>query len=90
MKQDLWLCYVDNTLILWNHGTDNSKQFLSHINNQNLAIHFIIELENPGSLPFLDVTVEHNNLRFTEHRKETHRSVSAITQNHSIRPRLVL
>ncbi|BFZ08010.1 hypothetical protein BsWGS_11049 [Bradybaena similaris] len=73
-KPDLWLRYVDDTFVLWNHGTENLKEFLSHINNHNPAIQFTMEVEKQGSLPFLDVKVERddNNLRFTVHRKDTH------------------
>ncbi|BFZ01449.1 hypothetical protein BsWGS_04488 [Bradybaena similaris] len=90
-RLDLWLRYVDDTFILWNHGTEKLKEFLSHINNQNPAIQFTMEVEKQGSLPFLDIKVEldNNNLRFTVHRKETHTDQYLHAQsNHSVKTKI--
>ena len=58
LKPSLWLCYVDDTFDNWKHGDKELQGFLEHLNDQCAEIHFIMEIESEGSIPFLDVHVK--------------------------------
>ena len=32
LKPSLWLCYVDDTFVMWNHGDMELQNFLKHLN----------------------------------------------------------
>lgn len=49
-KSTLWLRYVDNTFVLWQHGRDKQDRFLTHLNNIRPSIQFTTEIEKDGSL----------------------------------------
>ncbi len=51
---------VDDYFIVWQHGRDRLQLFFNHFNNQHENIKFTMEIENDGSLPFLDVLVTRN------------------------------
>ena len=70
-KPDLWLRYVDDTFVIWKHGRE---KFLSHLNSYNDYIKFTMEIEDGGSLPFLDVRVirKGQHLVTSVYRKATH------------------
>ncbi len=74
MKPLVWLRYVDDTLVVWQHGKQELYKFLDHLNSRHSAIQFTMELESNGNLPFLDVLVQKsdNNLNFSVYRKPTH------------------
>ena len=67
-----WLCYVDDTIT----AVHESKidKFHEHGNKWNTNIQFTKEIEENGTIPFLDclVTRENNTLRTTVYRKPTH------------------
>ena len=67
-----WLCYVDDTIT----AVHESKidEFHEHWNKWNTNIQFTKEIEENGTIPFLDclVTRENNTLRTTVYRKPTH------------------
>jgi Reverse transcriptase (RNA-dependent DNA polymerase) len=73
-KPAIWLRYVDDTFILWEHSTEKLHEFLEHLNSQNQAIKFTMEVEEDSVLPFLDVKVTRtgNSLSTSVYRKKTH------------------
>jgi len=59
----------------WSHGRESLHKFLEHLNNQLEHIKFTMEVEENGSLPFLDVlTMKRANgsLVHKVFRKKTH------------------
>ena len=75
LKPKLWLRYIDDTFIIWNHGREKLKLFLDHLNSVSESIKFTMEVEESNSLPFLDVLVKKNpngHMSFDVYRKKTH------------------
>ena len=72
LKPSVWLRYVDDTFVLWEHQEDVAA-FLEHINSLRPSIQFTMEREKNNKLPFLDVEVERASGRFTTsvYRKPT-------------------
>ena len=58
LKPSLWLRYVDDTFVVWNHGDKKLQSFLEHLNGQYAEIQFTMEKETEGSIPFLNVHVK--------------------------------
>lgn len=54
LKHALWLHYVDDTFLIWNHGIPALKKLLDNANNVETNMQFILAIEE-GTLPFLDV-----------------------------------
>ena len=73
-QPSLWLCYVDDTFVVWPHGPEKCKIFHSHLNNLRKFIQFTIKREQDNSLPFLDVLVtkEGNHTTTSIYKKKTH------------------
>ena len=74
-KPKVWLRYVDDTFVIWNHGETELEHFLTHLNRQNPNIQFTMEIEKNNSLAFLDVLVtrtQDNHLAHTVYRKPTY------------------
>ena len=73
-KPELWVRYVDDTFVIWKHGKAELHNFLSHLNNFRDSIKFAMEIEESGSLSFLDVLVTKNGneVLTSIHRKKTH------------------
>ena len=74
-KPKLWLRYVDDTFIIWQHGSDKLSDFLDHLNQQHPRIQFTMETETSDSLPFLDVLISKRvdgSLGHPVYRKPTH------------------
>ena len=74
LKLSLWLRYVNDTFVMWNHGDMELQNFLKHLNGQHVNIHFTIGREDNGTIPFLDVHVRHDGDKLTTsvYRKPTH------------------
>ena len=71
----LWLRYVDDTFIIWQHSKQQLDNFFQHLNNQHSNIKFTKETEDQGSLPFLDVRTTKatdGHLTHQVYRKPTH------------------
>ena len=71
----IWLWYVDDTFVIWQHGQDNLQLFLEHLNGLHRCIQFTMEQERNGNISFLDVEVsrkEDGSLTRTGYRKHTH------------------
>ena len=54
----MWLRYVDDTFVVWEHGQEALKEFHSHVNDQHTSIQFTIEEGAEGRIPFLDTSIE--------------------------------
>ena len=67
-----WFRYVDDTITALQQ--DDIESFHNHINEQNCDIQFTKEIEENGTIPFLDCLISHDNnkLRTTVYRKPTH------------------
>jgi predicted GIY-YIG superfamily endonuclease len=76
-RPKLWLRYVDDTFVIWQHGLDELHKFFDYINNMIPSIKFTLELENNNCLPFLDVLVVRGDkgINTTVYRKPTHKGM---------------
>ena len=74
IKPSLWLHYVDDTFVMWNHEDSELQNFLKHLNGQHDNICFTVEREDDGTILFLDVRVKRDGDQLTTsvHRKSTH------------------
>jgi hypothetical protein len=73
-KPSLWLQYVDDTFVIWPHGTNQLQEFLDHLNGVRPSMQFTMEIESNNSIPFLDILVirKDSMLTTTVYRKPTH------------------
>ncbi|KYN11910.1 hypothetical protein ALC57_15926 [Trachymyrmex cornetzi] len=74
-KPEVWFRYVDDTFVVWRHGRAELRKFLVFLNKQHPNIHFTIDIEENGKLPFLDVLVfkkADGTLGHQVYRKPTH------------------
>ncbi|XP_054748098.1 uncharacterized protein LOC129253708 [Lytechinus pictus] len=74
-KPKVWLRYVDDTFVVWQHGAEETSNFLQHLNSQHECIKFTMEMENEGSIPFLDTKLTRTAQGSLSHqvsRKPTH------------------
>jgi hypothetical protein len=55
-KPTVWVRYIDDIFIIWEHGQSHLDMFMSAINHHSKAIKFTIEQSNEA-VPFLDTTV---------------------------------
>lgn len=73
-KPEVWFRYVDDTFIIWRHGSNELHKFLNFFNNPN--IRFTMDIEKNGKIPFLDVLIitkkADNILSHQVYRKPTH------------------
>lgn len=74
LQPKLWLCYVDDTFVIWPHGQEALDEFHTHLNSQNEDIQFTMEAESGGKLPFLDTSVRREGSKAITkvYRKPTH------------------
>ena len=73
VRPQLWKRYVDDTCCIIKRGA--VTELLDHLNGIRSSIHFTVELENNGALPFLETLLRRNDdgsLDITVHRKPTH------------------
>ena len=56
-QPSLWVHYVDDTFVIWPHGSDKLEAFHRHLNSLRESIQLTIEKEENNCLPFLDVSV---------------------------------
>lgn len=94
LKPRVWLRYVDDTFIVWQHGADTLAAFLDHTNSVHANIQFTMETEADDQLPFLDCLVKRKSdgsLGHTVYRKPTHtdRYLSALSHHHPTQIRSV-
>ena len=55
----LWLRYIDDCFMLWQHGIDELNKFIDFLNTRNSSIKFTSE-SSPLSINFLDSTVRYH------------------------------
>lgn len=69
----VWLRYVDDTFLIWQHGHDKLQIFADLLNSLRPSIKFTHEIESDHKLPFLDVLVCRNNnvIKTAVYRKPT-------------------
>jgi hypothetical protein len=70
-----WFRYVDDTFVIWPHGTNRLKGLLDHLNGIHQNIQFTMETERDGHLPFLDIDIYRRtdgSLGHRVYRKPTH------------------
>jgi hypothetical protein len=75
LKPLRWKRFVDDTNVLWPHGKDELEKFFQHLNDISKDIKFTMELEENGTIPFLDVLIkrkEDDSLGHKVYRKKTH------------------
>jgi hypothetical protein len=70
----VWLCYIDDTFVVWLHGQSWLQDFLSHLISLRPSIQFIIKIESDSAIAFLDVLVirEKTTLATKVYRKPSH------------------
>jgi hypothetical protein len=56
-KPTCWFRHVDDTFVIWPHGIDKLRNFLTHLNSINKNIQFTMETEEDNHLPFLDIDI---------------------------------
>ncbi|XP_071053515.1 uncharacterized protein [Onthophagus taurus] len=94
-KPKLWLRYVDDTFVIWQHGQKRLQEFLDHLNSQHPMIKFTMETETAKKLPFLDVLVTrttNGDIELGVYRKKTHtnRYLQACSHHHPQQKRSVI
>lgn len=95
LKPKSWFRYVDDTFVVWSHGRQTLEQFLVHLNSVHNNIQFTMEVEENGSIPFLDVHVTRKpdgSLGHAVYRKKTHtdRYLNANSHHHPMQKATVL
>ena len=75
LQPNAWFRYIDDIFMVWNHGDDELKKFINHLNAACKSISFSSEISRE-SLNFLDVTVlkKHNHLETDLYVKPTDRN----------------
>ena len=53
----LWLRYIDDIFVLWQHGGTELTKFIDHLNNCHQSFKFTHEISS-SSVIFLDTTVQ--------------------------------
>ena len=73
LKPRLWRRFVDDVLLIWQHGLDTLPEFHNHINSLSESIKFTVEKEQEGAMNFLDMRIakESGRLKISVFRKET-------------------
>jgi len=56
-KLRCWFRYVDDTFVIWPHGTDKLERFLNHLNGFHRNMQFTTQIEGDSHLPFLDINI---------------------------------
>ena len=74
LRPKVWKRYIDDTFVIWQHGSPSKQLFLKHLNNQQDSIKFTMEEEQDNRIAFLDVLVKREGLKMSSsvYRKATH------------------
>ena len=56
-KPTVWLRYIDDIFMIWDHGADELNKFVQHLNTSNENIKFTSEISDK-ELDFLDVKIK--------------------------------
>src|SRR5215469_695425 len=63
-KPLLYKRYIDDCLVIFKHQS-HAPLFLQYLNTRHPNIQFTSEIENNGSLPFLDILISHDSSSFS-------------------------
>lgn len=85
-KPRIWIRYVDDIFLIWQHGEESLKAFHMYLNNIHPNIKFTLECMVNNSLPFLDVLVKKINSRIETAIYRKPFSVSTFPHNRSGHP----
>jgi len=55
LKSKLRVRFFDDTFVIWPHGRESLNKFIEHLNSQSKHIKLTMEVEETGSLSFLNV-----------------------------------
>ena len=58
----IWLRFIDDIFMIWTHGEDNLKEFITYLKGIHPTIKFTHE-SSPTQIDFLDTTVKINDSR---------------------------
>ena len=75
MKPSRWKRFLDDTNVVWPHGKEELQNFFQHLSSILEEIKFPMELEDNGSIPFLNVLINRKsvgNLGHAIYRKNIH------------------
>jgi hypothetical protein len=66
--------YVDDTFVVWPHGSEQLQNFLNHLNSLRPSTQFTMATESDSMIPFLDVLVIRKGMTLAAkvYRKPTH------------------
>jgi hypothetical protein len=67
-KPTCWFRYVDDTFVIWKHGQEKLTEFLNQLNGLHNNIQFMVEKEEDGHLPVLDIDIYRKLNGFLGHR----------------------
>ena len=84
-KLEVWFHYVDDTFVIWRHGKVVLCKFFIFLNNQHPNIHFTIDIQENGKLPFLNLLVSKKadgTLGHQVYRKPTHTDRYLYVESH--------
>lgn len=56
LRPRLWLCFIDDILLIWDHGMDELKLFIEFLNKRHPNIKFTEEI-SPKQVSFLDILI---------------------------------
>jgi hypothetical protein len=56
-KPHSWFFYINDTLVIWPHGSERQKDLLEYLNSIHHNIQFTMETERDGHLPFLNICI---------------------------------
>lgn len=73
----LWVQYIDNTFVIWQHGQDKLEPYQQHLNSLQDPIQFTMKVEDSQQLPFLDVLVKREGNSIT--KQSTARNTQTVT-----------
>jgi hypothetical protein len=80
-----WFRYVDDTFVIWLHGSGKLSEFLDHLNSVHRNIQFTMEKERDSHFPFLDIDIYHKpdgSLGHKVYRKPTHTNLYLNSNSH--------
>jgi hypothetical protein len=74
-KPSLWLLYVDDTFLVWPHGSERLQDSLSHLSSLRPSIQFAMDTKSDSAIALLDVLAIREGATLTTkvYRKPTHR-----------------
>ena len=84
-KPVCWFRYIDDTFVVWLHGTEKLERFLDHLNGLRRNIKFTMEMKRDGHLLFLYIDMygrQGGALGYKVYRKPTHTHLYLNPESH--------